>query len=183
MKFVAALLALMSLAAPALAQDEPAYLDDRSTPEALISSYFNAINRHEYARAWSYYQDGEGVQPFEEFVSGYEDTASVSVTFGHSAQEGAAGSTYWTLPVALDALSTSGQHSKFMGCYTLRLAQPLNQAEPPYRPLHIVEGHFKKASGESFAPANCDELAPAGIRRPLRPGDVKLMEDEGIFYF
>jgi hypothetical protein len=158
MKILASLFALVALSAPALAQDEPTYLDNRSTPEAVISSYFNAVNRHEYARAWSYYQDGEGVQPFDEFVKGYQDTSSVAVTFGQSAQEGAAGSTYWTLPVALDSLSASGKHAKFMGCYTLRLAQPLNQAEPPYRPLHIVEGHFKKATGAGFAPANCDNL-------------------------
>ena len=31
------------------------YLDDRSTPAAVMLSYFNAINRHEYLRAYSYY--------------------------------------------------------------------------------------------------------------------------------
>ncbi len=69
-----------------------------------------------------------------------EDTAAVVVTFGQSAQEGAAGSTYWTMPARLDATSTGGKHSYFAGCYTLRLANPANQAEPPFRPLHIVEG-------------------------------------------
>ena len=149
-------MAVMSIAAPAFAA-EPAYLDDRSTPEAVISSFYNAISRQEYARAWSYYEDGEGVPAFAAFVAGYRNTASAKVTFGQSAQEGAAGSTYWTLPVSLDAADSKGKHSYFAGCYTLRLANPAIQAEPPFRPLHIVEGHLKKAagSGKSFAPANC----------------------------
>ena len=44
---------------------QPAYLDDRSTPEAVISSFYNAIDRQEYARAWSYYEDGQGVPAFD----------------------------------------------------------------------------------------------------------------------
>ncbi len=156
MRLTMATMAAVLVASAAMAQDEPAYLDDRSTPEAVISSFYNAIDRQEYARAWSYYQDGEGVAPFERFVDGYKDTASVTVTFGQSAQEGAAGSTYWTLPVKVDATNTSGAHMLFTGCYTLRLANPAIQAEPPFRPLHIVEGHLKKANTKSFAPAKCD---------------------------
>ena len=28
---------------------EPAYLDDRSTAASLVRSFYNAVNRHEYA--------------------------------------------------------------------------------------------------------------------------------------
>jgi hypothetical protein len=153
-----ALAALIAgLACPAVAA-QPQYLDDRSTPEAVISSFYNAIGRQEYARAWSYYADGQGVPAFDAFVKGYSGTASVAVSFGQSAQEGAAGSTYWSLPVSLDAIDTKGKHSYFSGCYTLRLANPSIQAAPPFEPLHIVEGHLKKATGagRSFAPANCN---------------------------
>jgi hypothetical protein len=144
------------LALPAVAA-QPDYLDDRSTPQAVISSFYNAINRQEYARAWSYYQDGQGVPKFAAFVKGYQDTASVRVGFGQPAQEGAAGSTYWTLPVSLDAVDRAGRHGYFSGCYTLRLANPAIQGAPPFRPLHIVEGHLSKAkgAGPSFAPAKC----------------------------
>jgi hypothetical protein len=151
----AALALAFSLAAlPALAAP-PDYLDDRSTPQAVISSFYNAISRQEYARAWSYYEDGEGVPKFDAFVKGYAKTASATVSFGQAAQEGAAGSTYWTLPVSLDAVDTAGKHSYFTGCYTLRLANPGIQAEPPFRPLHIVEGHLKTSAGKGFAPAKC----------------------------
>jgi hypothetical protein len=156
----AAVAAALVAAAPANAKD-PAYVDDRSTPEALMQSFYNAVTRHEYARAWSYYADGQGVAPFPQFVRGYADTASVTVKFGEAAQEGAAGSTYWTLPVRLDAVSTRGKHAYFVGCYTIRLAQPLNQAAPPYQPMHIVDGQLRKAPpvAKNLAPPDC---APGG---------------------
>ena len=136
---------------------QPAYMDDRSTPESVISSFYNAISRQEYARAYSYYEDGQGLPAFATFAKGYARTVSVKASFGQSSQEGAAGSTYWTLPVSLDATDSAGKHTYFAGCYTLRLANPAIQAEPPFRPLHIVEGHLKTAagSGRSFAPAKC----------------------------
>ena len=145
--------AFIALTLPALAQDETPYLDDRSTPEAVISSYYNAINRAEYARAYSYFRTGAGPD-YDSWETGYSDTAHVEVSFGQSASEGAAGSIYWTLPVKLDVTATEGQHSFFAGCYTLRLAQPLIQT-PPFEPLHIVEGKLAKTDAKGFAPADC----------------------------
>jgi hypothetical protein len=153
MKISVALLVLMT-AIPALAQDEADYLDDRSTPEAVISSYYNAINRAEYARAYSYFGHDDAPE-YDSWEMGYYDTQHVEVSFGQSAQEGAAGSTYWTLPVKLDVTASSREHSYFAGCYTLRLAQPAIQA-PPFQPLHIVEGKLKKTDVQGFAPTNCD---------------------------
>ena len=62
--------ACVSLAGPAFAIDQslpaateeaPAaqadYMDDRSTPVSLIGSLYNAIDRHEYLRAWSYFAE------------------------------------------------------------------------------------------------------------------------------
>ena len=43
---------------------EPAYLDDRSDAASLVQSLYNAINRHEYARAWDYFGDDEAGQRF-----------------------------------------------------------------------------------------------------------------------
>lgn len=154
-KHLAPILLTCFVVQPALAAQ--AYLDDRSTAQSVISSFYDAINRQEYSRAWSYYADGQGVPKFDDFVKGYGQTKSVKVAFGKESGEGAAGSTYWTLPVSLDAVDTSGKHSYFAGCYTLRLANPQIQAEPPFEPLHIVSGHLKKATGfgVSYAPTDC----------------------------
>ncbi len=151
-------LLLLLMASPAVAAP-PQYVDDRSTAVAVIQSFYNAIDRKEYARAWSYYEDGQGVAPFDDFQKGYADTASVSIAFGQVSEEGAAGSTYYTVPLSLDAVSTSGKHSYFAGCYTLRLANPAIQAAPPFQPLHIVEGHLKAAKGvgQKYVPATCPQ--------------------------
>jgi hypothetical protein len=156
MRISAVALAACLVASPALAAP-PDYLDDRSTPQAVIASFYNAISRHEYARAYSYYEDGQGVPSFPEFAVGYRLTDSVTVTTGEPAAEGAAGSTYWTLPVGLDAVDTKGRHTYFAGCYTLRLANPAIQAAPPFRPLHIVSGHLTGArgAGTAYLPKNC----------------------------
>ena len=143
------------IATPAFAQDQPDYLDDRSTAEAVVRSYYNAIDRKEYARAYSYF-GGAAAPEFESWAAGYQDTASVAVSFGEMAQEGAAGSSYFTLPVVLDVSRTDGTSAKFAGCYTLRLVQPANQVEPPFEGIHIEDAKLHVAKGAGFAPAKCD---------------------------
>ncbi|MEQ1769788.1 MAG: DUF1176 domain-containing protein, partial [Devosia sp.] len=128
------------LASSAPAQEQAAYIDDRSTPVAVVQSFYSAINRHEFARAWSYFEDAAQGGTFDEFAAGFSDTESVSVSIDESTSEGAAGSTYWTVPVRLDAINADGSQQAIEGCYILRLAQPANQTEPPFHPMHIVEG-------------------------------------------
>lgn len=155
LKLNALIIAGCLVALPATAAQN--YLDDRSTAQSVILSFYDAIGRQEYSRAWSYYEDGQGVPKFDDFVNGYAQTKSVKVAFGTESGDGAAGSTYWTEPVSLDAVDTSGKHSYFAGCYTLKLANPQIQAEPPFEPIHIVSGHLKKAKGfgTSYAPSDC----------------------------
>ncbi len=74
-----ALAALLLLAARLA---EPAYLDDRSDPAALIRSYYNAVARHEYARAWSYFGEAKPVADYPSFTAGYADTESVELSLG-----------------------------------------------------------------------------------------------------
>jgi hypothetical protein len=53
----AAAIALTMLAvASGVAEDEQAaYLDDRSTPEQIVRSFYNAISHFQHARAYSYF--------------------------------------------------------------------------------------------------------------------------------
>lgn len=132
------------VALPALAA-QPAYLDDRSTAAALVKSFYNAINRHEYARAYTYF-GSVAPQPYATFADGYADTASVKVATGRTVSDGAAGSVYYTLPVAIDALQSDGTHKQFAGCYTARLVQPSVQ-DPPVTPMFIAKAHLDAAHG------------------------------------
>ncbi|WP_182087256.1 hypothetical protein [Aureimonas sp. ME7] len=134
----ASILLLVLAAAPATAQTLPDYRDDRSTPEAVVQSLYNAIERKELARAWSYFE-GDAAKPFAEFAAGYDTTRHVRVRLFTPSSEGAAGSIFSSVPTVVEAVSDAGT-SVFAGCYELRLVQPAAQIEPPFRPLAITKG-------------------------------------------
>jgi hypothetical protein len=147
---------LLLAAAPALA-DEPPYLDDRSDPAAIVRSLYNAVSRHEYARAWSYFGETKPVADYQAFVAGSADTASVELLTGPVTTEGAAGSVYGRVPVALAATGADGATRVFAGCYVTRQLQPAIQ-EPPFRPLEIDRASLHAADGPlaTAVPPGCD---------------------------
>lgn len=139
----------------ARAQDMP-YLDDRSSAATIVNSLYNAVNRKEYARAWEYFGEEKPAADVEAFAKGYENTSQVEVTTGNTATEGAAGSIFYHVPVAIRSVGTDGSEQVFAGCYTARLANPAIQ-EPPFRPLHIEKGSLKPSDlpYDEALPKNC----------------------------
>ncbi|WP_426240116.1 hypothetical protein [Pararhizobium sp. DWP1-1-3] len=136
------------------AQDQAAYIDDRSDGPALVRSLYNAINRHEYARAYSYFSDP--VDSYETFVKGYEKTVDLQVLIGSVTQEGAAGSIYAPVPVAIKSTEKGGNEKIFAGCYITRIVNAAIQ-EPPFAPLHIESAELEKVAGplEKALPKIC----------------------------
>lgn len=119
---------------------EPGYQDDRSTAESVIGSFYDAINRREYARAFSYWEPGAAASelpPFDEFAVGYVDTVAVDLTLGDVGSGVGAGQLYFTVPVTLVSTMVDGSSQTFVGCYTLHLGRPQLQAVPPFHPLSI----------------------------------------------
>lgn len=127
----------------------PAYLDDRSSGESLIRSLYNAIDRHEYLRAYSYFGEAADRPDFESFAKGYATTDHVRLKLGEITGEGAAGSLYTNVPAAIEATDTDGTSEVFTGCYVTRLAQPSVQATPPFQPIHIEKASLERAT-QSF---------------------------------
>jgi hypothetical protein len=126
------------------------FVDNRSGPIETISSFLNSLNRQEYVRAYSYFQDPASFPgTYDPWAAGYADTGSITVIFGTVQSEGAAGSIYYKVPLAQQALSTSNVLQTFVGCYTLRLPQPANQAVPPFHPLGIVSGNFNLVANDA----------------------------------
>ncbi|MCD2472074.1 hypothetical protein LQ948_12720 [Jiella sp. MQZ9-1] len=121
------------------------YLDDRSTPVSLIRSLYNAIDRHEYLRAWSYFAEDSSRPDFATFEKGYETTGGVKLKFGDPLSEGAAGSVYTSVPTVIEAIGTDGSVKVFAGCYVTRFIQPANQATPPFVPLQISKATLRPA--------------------------------------
>ena len=152
---IATMLTLVSGLAPAMAQDhlpEPGYLDDGSTPEAVVQSFYDAINKREYARAYSYWEPGAAereLPPFDEFVQGYGDTTSVEVTLGTVSSDVGAGQLYFLVPVSLVGSLSDGSVQMFTGCYRLHLARPQLQAVPPFRPMGVQHANIVQVDDEA----------------------------------
>ncbi len=139
-------------AASATGSTQPEYLDDRSTPSGLVLSLFNALNRKEFLRAYSYWQNptnNPNVGTYDHFQKGYQDLASVQVTLGTISSGVGAGQTYYSVPVVLKSQTTSGQAQTFAGCYTLHLANPSVQTAPPFQSLGIQSADMKTAAASA----------------------------------
>lgn len=149
-----------TMACSAALAAEPPYLDNRSDAAALVRSFYNAVDRHEYTRAWSYFGAAKPTENFEEFVDGFKDTEEVRALVGEPSSEGAAGSTIYYIPVSILAHGKDGSRKVFAGCYTARLSNPQIQAEPPFVGLHIEKGDLKPSdkSLEEALPASCGDV-------------------------
>ncbi|SEO28005.1 hypothetical protein SAMN04489859_105810 [Paracoccus alcaliphilus] len=115
------------------------YIDDRSSPERVIISLYNAVNRQEYLRAWSYFNPETG-PPLATFTEGYTGTAQVELR-----TEGAAGSIHAMVPLVLKATDTDGSRKVFTGCYHLTQVQPAAQTTLPFRPILIDDGRLEES--------------------------------------
>jgi hypothetical protein len=125
------------------------YLDDRSNAVDVLSSLFNAVNRKEYVRAYSYWETNSEVGPFDKFQQGYANTASVQLTIGKVTSGAGAGQIYYTVPAVLKAKTTGGATQIFSACYILHLSRPEIQGVPPFQPLAIQSATAKAANNGS----------------------------------
>lgn len=157
---IAAALSVACCGRAALAADVP-YLDDRSGPEAVVRSLYSAIGRHEYARAWSYFGEAKPARDFDSFAKGYADTDGIEIRIGAVSEEGAAGSVYYGVPVAIRATDKTGKDTVFAGCYTLRRVNAEIQ-EPPFDPIHIDKGELKPSAAalDEAVPERCGDGPP-----------------------
>lgn len=148
--------ALFALILPVKAQ-EPAYLDDRSTPQQLIKSYYNAINSKLFAQAYSYFQQDMAPTDFKSWMDGYSGTRLIEVAFGPAPPDAGAGQIRWNLPVALKSTATDGTVTVFSGSYTIHLISPGFQSDPPFQPMGIVNGDLRESREpfEKAVPGNC----------------------------
>jgi hypothetical protein len=148
-----------------------AYLDDRSAPERLLASYANALNRREYARAYSYWRPvvaATELPPFDAFAAGFAETEAVQLTLGEIAGDVGAGQLYYAVPTRLDARLRDGRTQSFVGCYRLHIGRPQIQAAPPFQPLAIEGATVRQVGPDEDAGALLARAcAGTGAHRPL----------------
>jgi hypothetical protein len=175
--------ALSRLLAPALvlsstvAGAQPAYIDDRSAPDTLVRSLYNAIERKEFARAWSYFAEPPA-NSVDTYASGFAETASVELLLGGASEEGAAGSVYYQLPIVLRSVAEDGSETVYAGCYTLRQPNPANDPDD-FTPLRIEAGTLEETNASfdlDALPSRCTPDGPA-----IDLADMALAEAERVF--
>ncbi|PVB63534.1 hypothetical protein [Labrenzia sp. 011] len=147
----------LSLAPARTLADDWSYMDDRSTPEKLIESYYYAINNKFYVQAYSYFQPDMAPADFGKWAKGYADTETVSVKLGSADADPGAGQIYWNVPVVLSARKTDGSSKVFTGCYRIHMTNLGMQTDPPYQPMGIVSATLKEANTayDKAAPGSC----------------------------
>lgn len=148
-------LGLITTASVAVAEVQ--YMDDRSSPEKLVQSFYNAINQKQYTRAFSYFYESFAPKDYDSWMQGYAETVSVSVQFGSTQPDPGAGQVYWALPVAISSLSSDGSTQVFAGCYTLHLTAPEMQTNPPFVPMSISGAKLSKSDKpvQDAVPTSC----------------------------
>jgi len=132
------------------AAPQAAYLDDRSSAEQVIRSYYDAIGRRQYIRAYAYWEPSSTLPTYDVFAKGFADTTAVQVEFGTIGGGVGAGQLYWSIPAAVFATTSAGPQS-FVGCYTLHLARPEIQTEPPFKPIAIQSAQLSAAASPAAA--------------------------------
>lgn len=116
--------AVPATAAPVAGPDNVGAMPDEPGPGdalAVVRAYYGAINAADYARAHALWATGASGQTLDQFARGFADTASVVVDIESPGRiEGAAGSRYIEVPVAVEARQRDGGVRRFVGAYTLR---------------------------------------------------------------
>lgn len=110
-------------AAPGVPPANPAAEPAAAEAAAVVRSYYGAIDAGQYPRAYRLWSDGGSAsgQTADQFAGGFSDTAKVTVSTGAPGRvEGAAGSRYVRIPVAIEAVHDDGTIRHYDGTYTLR---------------------------------------------------------------
>lgn len=136
--------------------DAPALVAGWTDPTTLVYSFYNAINRHDYQRAYSYWENPgmpNGVSAdFGNFVRGYNTTKSVAVTTGNVVSGAGAGNIFFAVPVAISAPQSDGSIRQYYGCYLLHQVNvEINNTTPPYPIAMRAARIFDAAANASMA--------------------------------
>ena len=107
------------------AADRPAACDQPAAPDpvGLIRLYYALLDGRNYRVAYRLWDDDGRAsrQTPQAFEAGFARTLSTAVRTGQaSAPEGAAGSVYVTVPVAVDAMRDDHSRQHFSGSYVVR---------------------------------------------------------------
>lgn len=124
---------------------------DRTPEQArgVVERYYAAIDRGDYRsayRLWSGKGQASG-QSYAAFIRGFARTAHTRVVTGAPTDgEGAAGSTFITVPVRVHATLKNGRHQRFAGRYILRRVNDVDGATREQLGWHLASATLRPVS-------------------------------------
>lgn len=114
----------------------------------VVSQYYAALQEHDFGSAYALWSDGgraSGQTP-DQFAAGFATTADIVATVDAPVRmEGAVGSRYVEVPVAVEATGTDGRVRRYVGAYVLRRS--------------VVDGATEEQRAWRIASADLRELA------------------------
>jgi hypothetical protein len=133
--------------------------DNLEHPAFAVASYYNAINRGEYTRAYNYWQGNPpGGATLDAFTRGFSNTASVWALVRLPLRYGvAAGSSYAGMPIILVSTLKNGGQQIFAGCFTVRKSNvPVGNATQPDPNWYLYNAELKEVNRVDFQLAVAD---------------------------
>lgn len=165
MKIVCLLTASGLVAAPmAFAENQPKlYIDNRSDAAELVRSFYNAIDRQEFARAWSYFGEKKPTKELAEFATAYDGASRVELMVGNvTTKEGIERADY-LVPASVTIKRADGSEKMLSGCIAASLSKP--KPDTGFAPMQIEQVDLRSTEDSSSQTLpNCGETAsPAAI--------------------
>jgi len=147
-------------------------------------SYYNAVNRQEYSRAYGYWSTpSTSLGNFTSFANGYANTKSVDLAFGQITSDAGMSQVYYTVPVILNATDKNNIHTNYAACYIIHQSSPGVFGAPPFQPMSIDRGSAKNVtpgSTQTAALATACDGFPVGPN-PISTSDSGLNIDKNNF--
>lgn len=127
--------------------DQLTKYDDATTPERLIASFFDAINRQDYARAYDYLENPPF--SFDQFWRRYHNIKRIDPLIRVPVWVKVTSKGRYAKVHFLELVTyKSGNRRVYESCYTLH--RP-NQPGSPWKILHMYRRHVRNASGWRLA--------------------------------
>lgn len=114
-------------------------------PQVVLAWWRNALETHDYAtarRVWGQNGTSSGQTP-QAFAAAWDKYRIIDITTGKGDQEGAAGSSYYEVPVTVTGLRRDGKPYNLAGKVTLRRVNDIEGATPEQLRWHIESSTLK----------------------------------------
>lgn len=114
----------------------------------VVRLYYRALAAHDYGTAYAQWDDDGAAsgKSYNAFAAGYAHTRATRVAAGAPGDpEGAAGSSFITVPVTVDAVLDNGARQHFAGSYTLRRVNDVPGATPDQLRWRIQSARLRAA--------------------------------------